>query len=261
VSGESLGAIPDGLDSGMVARLTERLESENFIFHYQPGDTVWVDRQEALHRWAVDYLGISLAKKIDYYKFDGFRDMTAAHGMRAAGRAFPRQYALATAYHWQSHEAMHIYTYWLCQNSTIRLYDEGMAVAHEIDPLNDNWVAHWNRADVDEHIYPYVYAEKVREHRAAGRLYPIEWILESRSFDAAREKVMGTGYGRVLYDQAGIFVSYLIDTYGIDKMKQAICSVTQGDTRDTILRRFEEVFGVSVQDAERRWWAHLDSWW
>ncbi len=254
-SGQPLSSVPTGLDSATAARLTETLESEHFVFHRQPGDTVWVDRQEAFHRWAVDYLGISLPKKIDYYKFS-IRDMRAAVGRGASGRAFPQNYALATIYEWHPHEAMHIYTFGLCQRITIRLYDEGMAVAHEFDPLDGNWVSARSAWSLDG---GYVYAEEIQEHRAAGSLYPIDEILDSRAFDEVRRRDRRTVNQSVLYDEAGMFVSYLVDTFGIDKMKQAICSVTESDTRDTILRRFEAVFGLSVQEAERAWLAYLDA--
>jgi len=256
INGSSAPSLPPGLDSSMVAQLTGRFESDNFVFHFQPDDTVWVDRQEALHRWAVEYLDIRLPKKIDYYKFS-FADMRTAVGTRgASGRGFPRHSALATIYNWHPHETMHIYTFAICQNITIRLYDEGMAVAHEIDPLNNDLVPRWVQ-------WPgrgrYVYAEKVREHRAAGKLYAIEDILDSRSFLQVRHDERGTVNNRVVYDQAGMFVSYLINTFGIDKMKQAICSVSNDDSRDTIIREFEKVFGITVQEAERAWWAYLDS--
>lgn len=252
----SIASLPDGLDSSLVATLTERVESENFVFHFQPGDTVWVDRQEALHRWAIEYLDIHLPKKIDYYKFS-FTDMQPAVGTRGAtGRGFPQHFALASVYNWHPHETMHIYTFGICQSLTIRLYDEGMAVAHEFDPLENDWVPRWSH-------WPgrgeYVYAEKIREHRAAGKLHPIEELLDSRSFLKARHDERGTVNNRVVYDQAGMFVSYLIDTFGIDRMKQAICSVSDDDPRDTILQEFEKVFGVSVREAERAWWVHLDS--
>ena len=247
--------IPEGLDTTMAAQLTERHETDNFVFHYRPGDSVLAERQEAFHNWAVDYLGISLPKKIDYYKF-AFGDMRSAVGMTASGSGFPRDYALASIHSWHPHETMHLYTYSLCQRATIRLYDEGMAVAHEVDPLNGGWVPQRN------HYYgrgDYVYAERVLEHRRKRMLYPIETILESSDFDDARQNALGTHSARVLYDQAGMFVSYLISTFGIDRMKQAVCSVSEGDTRATILREFKEVFGISVWDAERAWWAYLDA--
>ena len=75
--------IPNGLDSAMVARLTERIETENFIFHFAPGDSVLAERQEAYHRWAVDFFDVSPPKKIDYYKFSTPDDMATAVGQRA----------------------------------------------------------------------------------------------------------------------------------------------------------------------------------
>jgi hypothetical protein len=252
---ESYPPVPDGLDAAAAALLTERLESENFVFHFRPGDSVAVERQEALHRWAVDYLDLELPKKIDYYKFE-FGEMRDAVGRWASGTGFPSDYALATIHSWHPHETMHIYTYGLCQQTTIRLYDEGMAVAHEVDPLDGNLVSqsmhYYDRGD-------YVYAEKIQEHRRRNRLYPLEEILDSDSFDEARQGVIGTRYARVLYDQSGMFVSYIIGTFGIDKMKQAICSVSESDPPDTIKREFEEVFGISVSDAERAWLAYLDA--
>ncbi len=35
---QAIASLPAGLDSSLVATLTERVESENFVFHYQPGD-------------------------------------------------------------------------------------------------------------------------------------------------------------------------------------------------------------------------------
>ncbi len=227
--------IPTGLDLATAAQLTERIESEHFVFYLKADDSISVDRQEAFHQWAVDYLDISLPKKIDYYKFS-FGDMRAAVGRRATGRGFPQEYALATVHGWHPHEAMHIYTFALCGHATVRLYDEGMAVAHEFDPLNGSWVSHW---DLWSGRGSYIYAETVREHRAAGRLYAIEEVLESRAFDEARRKAAST--------------------FGIDRMKQAICSVTEADTRETIMREFEEVFGISIRNAEKAWFAYLDA--
>jgi|GEM_PF-3003262 len=245
--------LPEGLNPSMVAQLTERVETENFVFYYGSNDAVAVDNQEAYHRWAVDYLGISLPKKIDYYKFS-FGAMWDAAGRRASGRGFPHDYALATMYSWHPHETMHLYTYAVCGHTTIRLYDEGMSVAHEIDPLNNIWVSHWRPLE-DR----YIYANKVREHRVNGTLYPITSVLESRSFDAVRQEELKTINMRVLYDEAGMFVSYLIDTFGIDKMKQAICSVSEFDSREVIEGHFADVFGISVVDAERAWLTYLDS--
>lgn len=68
------------------AGLTGRVESENFVFHFQPGDgaRAEVERSEAYHRWAIWYLGVVPPKKIDFYMFPSFEEMDARFGI---GRA------------------------------------------------------------------------------------------------------------------------------------------------------------------------------
>ncbi len=243
--------VPDGLDPGMVAQLSERLESDHFIFYRRPGDSIWVERQEAYHRWAVDYLGVTPPEKISFFKFQSLEDMEAAVGRPKAGRAFPSDLALVAIHSWNNHEAFHIYNGLLCEPPTIRLYEEGMVVAHEFDPLNDSWESEWNRRELDE---PVIYADLVREYRREGRLFPIDGILESQSFNDSSQ--VGT---LMIYTEAGMFVSYLIDTFGLDRMKQAFCSVAYEDTQETIQQRFEEIFGLSVQRVEQDWLAYLDA--
>ena len=91
------------------AGLTGRTESENFVFHFQPGDgaRAEVDRSEAYHRWAVGYLGVRPPKKIDFYMFPSREVMAAAFGETFGGRAFPRDFAVATAFSWHNHECFH----------------------------------------------------------------------------------------------------------------------------------------------------------
>jgi len=55
---------------------TECLENQNFIFHYDSGDYVQPQRQEAFHEWATTQLGVICPKKIDYYKY---RDRNHIH--------------------------------------------------------------------------------------------------------------------------------------------------------------------------------------
>lgn len=244
--------VPAGMDTAAIALLSERVESEHFVFFHAPGDRVWPDRQDVFHRWAIQYLDVGVAGKITYFKFATPEDMEAAIGQRGGGRAYPWALSVATVHSWHPHEAFHIYGALLCQQGTIRLYNEGLVVAHEFDPLNENWVSQWNRRELDE---PYIYAEQILEHRAAGILYPIEDILESEDFN----RISREHGSRVLYDEAGMFVDYLIDQHGLDTMKEAYCSVEYEDNRETIKERFADVFGITVGDAEQAWLAYLDA--
>lgn len=247
----SYSILPAAIDSTAAARLTERYESAHFIFHYEPGDEIWVARSEAFHEWAVGYLDVTPWKKIDFYKFRTVEDLVAALGFRVGGMAFPEDFALITTYSWHNHECFHLYNSLFCEFPTIRLFEEGMVVAHEFDPFNNVWVSQWNRMPLEE---PYIYSEMILDHRANNRLLSIEDLLVSQAFNDA---CITHGY-RLVYDEAGMFVSYVIETYGLEKMKEVFCAVQYNDSLNTILTQFELVLGVSVQDAEAAWLDNLD---
>jgi hypothetical protein len=241
--------VQSGLERATVA-LTERLESDSFVFHFRPGDggRIQVERSEAFHRWAVAYLGVTPPKKIDFYMFRSREEMAAAFGSAFGGRAFPNEFAVATAYSWHNHECFHLYTTLI--GNPPRLFAEGMVVAHEFDPYNDVWYSQWNRAE------PYPEPHLVVAHglKDQGLLYPIESILASDDFNARVEQETE----RVAYEQAGAWVAYLIQTYGLDKMKQIVASVPYGSSRDFIRSRFEAVYGIGLAEVEAAWLAWLD---
>lgn len=242
----STSILPAALDPVLTARLTERWETPHFIFHSEPFDSVEAARMEAFHTWAVFYLGITIPKKIDYYKFRVREDLAQALGVSVGGVAFPDDIALATWHSWHNHEAFHIYNWiFMGMKRTIRLFDEGMVVAHEFDPLNHDWVARQTRREPH-----YTHLERVLEYRANGDLYPIEAILESADFN--------NGIWTFTYPQAGMFVTFLIEKYGLEKMREVMVAVGYGDSLDTIRFHFQQAFGVSVQDAEAAWLAWLD---
>lgn len=250
----STSILPDALDPVLTARLSKRWETKHFIFHFEPSDDTCCEamRMEAFHKWAVSYLGISMPKKIDYYKFKSADDLEAAlsNGRRPWGVAFPDDIALATWLPWHNHEAFHIYNRLFIGGRTIRLFDEGMVVSHEFDPMNGEWVARQTRHD--PHGEPYI--ERVRWLRANDFLFPIESILESQAFNAAKEAEELP----VAYPEAGMFVAFLIDQYGLEKMKAVMQSVGYGDSLEWIRIHFQQVFSVSVQEAEAAWLAWLD---
>jgi len=225
--------------------LTGRLESESFVFHFQPGDgdRAQVERSEAFHRWAVGYLGVTPPKKIDFYMFRSHEEMAAAFGYAFGGKAFPAEFAVATAYSWHNHECFHLYTRLI--GDPPRIFAEGMTVAHEFDPYNDVWFSQWNRAEP----YPEPHLVLARRLKDEGLLYPIESILESADFNSQVEQETV----RIAYEQAGAWVTYLVQTYGIDKMKQIVAGVPYGASRDLIRSRFEAIYGVSLAEAEAAW--------
>lgn len=234
------------------AGLSETIESENFVFHFEPGDgaRVQVERSEAYHRWAVGYLGLTPPKKIDYYMFSSPTALRAGFGYSFGGRAYQEEFAVATAYSWHNHECFHLYTSMIGMSP--RLFSEGMPVAHEFDPYNNVWVSRWNRAEP----YGEPHVEIARGLKAQGLLYPLNDILESVDFN----RKTGGEVVRIAYEQAGAWVTYLIDTYGIERMKRIITAIPYEATRATIKEQFQRVYGIAIEQAEVEWLAWLDQW-
>jgi hypothetical protein len=97
--------------------------------------------------------------------------------------------------------------------------------------------------------YPEPHLVLARRLNDEGLLYPIEAILESADFNSQVEQETV----RIAYEQAGAWVTYLVQTYGIDKMKQIVAGVPYGASRDLIRSRFEAIYGVSLTEAEAAW--------
>ena len=93
-----------------------------------------------------------------------------------------------------------------------------------------------------------------RNDRPRNKLYPIESILESRAFNQS----VGTESVRIAYLQAGVFVSYLIETYGLARMKRILETLNYSASLDTVRDTFSDVYGIRVVEAEIAWLEWLD---
>jgi hypothetical protein len=54
-----------------------------------------------------------------------------------------------------------------------------------------------------------------------------------------------------------MFVHYLIETYGLEKVKEMLRSVVYQDTKETIMAEFEGVFGKDILVVESEWHSYL----
>ena len=237
--------LPDLIDPEVAARLTESYETESYIFYYAAGDSVEFDRCEAYAQWGMEYLGVTLPKKIEFYKFRSYEEMGEALPSPAGGWAFSENVAFATMFTWHNHECMHILAYWWTDGGyPPSFFMEGMAVAHEYDPYNDDWVSRWNRAEIGE---PWL--DIVKQLNAEGKLYSLDDILESQSFWDNIEQEEE----RIAYTQAGMFTAYLIETYGLEKFKDVYSSLNYDDTLQVILDQFISTYGISLETIEQDW--------
>jgi hypothetical protein len=82
-----------------------------------------------------------------------------------------------------------------------------------------------------------------------NELIPIESIVDSEGFWTRPESLT--------YPQAGSFVNFIFNEYGIDKLKLLSAAIDHSASRQTIMSVFETIYGLSPAEAEHRWHAFL----
>ena len=220
--------------------LTQTIETENFIFHYTPGDQVEVARSEAYHRWAVPFLGVACPKKVDYYKLKDREQFYELIGSTSTGFAMVDEYEVWTYLPWQNHECFHLYALLLGRPPVF--FSEGTAVAYQVDPSQGDFEA---RENSGERVH-----DVVRRYKYEGRLYPVPNIIDRAGWYASDYTTT--------YLEAGSFVRYLADVYGLERLKEVFRKMGQNDERAEVKAKFAAIYGRTVDEVEKDWLAFLD---
>ena len=221
--------------------LSQIRETANFIFRYSEGDFVQADRMEAYHNWAGALLNVQPPKKIDYFKYRDRAQQIRMTGSYASGFADTLNLEIHTAEQWIPHEAAHIYFSLIGTAPTF--FNEGAATALQTDPYNSDFVP---REKSGEPIHSIA-----RRYLAEGRLYKVEEILNSQAFLEADFTVT--------YIQAGSYVRFLMDIYGIESLKNLVKTLNAGDYPETMKTAFLSVYGKSIFEVEVEWLAFLSA--
>ena len=216
-------------------------ESANFRYYYSAGDSVQADREEAFHVWAVARLGVTLPRKIDYRKYTSRDDMGSRTGTyNTNAYAEPEAFTIHTLWTWDNHEVVHIYAALVGRPSDF--FDEGIAVAFQVDPLAGDFEPRYNGEQVHD---------AARRYRQAGQLtLPLSRIVTTSGFRGIADSTLG-------YREAGSFVAFLITRYGVDRVLAFFRSSMRDDSLAVIEQRFQQALGVSLTEAESAWLAFV----
>ncbi len=215
--------------------LTQKIETDNFIFYHSPGDFVYASRSEAFHNWAVTLLRVTCPKKIDYYKYKDREQQKRLTGYTYTGWANASTFEAYSYLPWMNHECVHLYTSVI--GHPPKFFNEGIAVALQTDPYNNDYEA---REKSGERVH-----DLVKRYKDSGDLYPVDDILDNSGFNA-------NDY-TITYPQSGSFILYLIDTYGIDLMKIIFATVDRSASKAEIRAVFQSTYGMTIEDAEQDW--------
>ena len=218
-------------------------ESAHFRFYYAAGDRVDADWEEQYHAWATARLGISPAQKIAYNKYQSRADMGAHTGAYSTNAfAQPDQFAIYTLWPTDNHEVVHLYTSLF--GRTPGLFNEGIAVAFQVDPVAGDFVTRFNGEAVDVSCRGYL--------QAGTLLLPLSRIAQTSDWTRITDSTLA-------YREAGSFMRFLIDTYGVDRVLQFFRASTTDDPMSAIDAHLTQTIGRSLDQLEQQWLAMLRS--
>lgn len=219
--------------------LSQTVESSHFIYHMSVGDEVDTARQEAFYVWITHTLNIIVPRKLEFFKYRDREHLYRLTGRQTNGFADTGTYNFHTIRNWDNHECTHSMVSNLI-GLPVALFNEGIAVAHQTDPLNGRFEPFWNMV----HIH-----ELSREYQQRGEIPPLDSLLESSSFFSFEENR--------IYPLAGSFVRFLIDTPGLEPMKTLIGRSSFLDTKSKVYADFQAVYGAPIDVWWNRWLAFL----
>jgi hypothetical protein len=214
-------------------------ETANYIFRASDGDTIDTAWQERYHVWATAALGVTERQKIAYNKYTSRAHMQSVIGVGNTNAwADPAAYAVHTIWPIDNHEVVHLLTSgW---GSPVALINEGMAVAFQIDPARD-LTPRWSGVPLHE---------LTRQFRQQGRFVPLAGLTETSSWRSQDPNVV--------YPESGSFMRWLIDEYGLDRIR-ALYARAAGPNEPAagVRAGFAAVYGQTLDELERAWLAFV----
>ncbi len=222
--------------------LTEELQTADITFHFAAPDSVNSRWQQTFHEWATALLGVSPSGKIHYYKYQSRAHLRQVTGSDYRSWADISTFSLHTPDPQHGHEAIHLYTSLIGWPTDYFL--EGIAVGLTLDPFTGAGPFYPNITDDNAHL-------RARNAMMQGEIIPRESIVENDGF--WRYPVALT------YTQAGSFVNFIFNEYGVDKVKQLIASLDHSASRPTVLSAFATIYGFSLAEAEQGWHIFLQA--
>ena len=205
----------------------KRKTSGRFVYFYEKSDRPQARALSGNDRnlgKLEELLGLKYPKKIRYYKYISNERKGLITGN--AGNAHVEGPEIHTIFWSDRHEVIHV----LLNHSlgpTIALLGEGIAVY-----LSGSW----QRKKVHA---------VARDLLAKNELIPIESIVDTHRFRAQPDAVT--------YPEAGSFVGYLVERYGIENLKKIYPYPSSRTTAQQFAGRLENVYKKNLRELEREW--------
>jgi hypothetical protein len=219
--------------------LDHSLASTHYVYYMARGDVVDTTWQERYYAWLTASLGVTPAAKLEYHKYRDRTHLRALTGRNTNGFADPGTVRFHTIWPMDNHEGVHTLVI-LYMGHPPALFNEGIAVAHQTDPSRNDYTPRWN----GEPLHTIA-----RRLDASGRLPASGSLLTSTGFAAQDPEIT--------YPVSGSFVRYLLDQYGLARMRTFLAGSSFSDSDLRTVTRFIGAYGKTVDEAWTEWRAWL----
>ena len=219
--------------------LTEITTSAHYVVHAAPGDAIDTAWQDAYYEWMLPALQLQSSGRLDYHKYRDRAHLLALTGRDTNGFAEPGTTRFHTIWPIDNHEGVHTVVI-LQIGHPPALFNEGIAVAHQTDPVRGVLTPRWNGADLHA---------LARDYDATGRLPGLSSLLASTDFFRFDPNIT--------YPCAGSFVRYLIDRHGLTTFKAYVASATFQDAPTATESRFLAAYSRSISELWEDWRAFI----
>lgn len=225
--------------TGPIEPLSLTRTSEHYLFHMAPGDNVDIAWQETYYQWIVAQLAVQPSERLEYHKYRNRAHLQGVTGRATNGFAEPGTARFHTIWARDDHEGVHtLVTLYIGHPPA--LFNEGLAVAHHVDPTSSDLTPRWSSQSV------HTIARNVDQ---AGNLPPANTLVTSTGFFSFDTNIT--------YPVAGSFVRFLIDRYGLARMKAFVSGSAFDDSALRTVTRFIGAYGKTVDEMWTEWRAWL----
>ncbi|MCX6154233.1 MAG: hypothetical protein NT007_08740 [Candidatus Kapabacteria bacterium] len=217
--------------------LSEHISSTHFEYFYSksdnsPIDTAW---QEKYYSWLISELNVTLVNKLEFFKYRDIDHLERVTGKRTNGFAEMGTYKFNTIWTIDNHECVHSVVVNLIGHPPA-LFNEGIAVAHQALPVDKKFVPGWNGQDFN------LLAKNFKKN---GELPPLDDLLGYLSF--------WNYNSNLTYSVSGSFVRYIINQYGIQKLKDFYKTVRFETPKDSTKLQFKKIYNFTLDSAWQEW--------
>jgi len=218
--------------------LNRTIETNYFIYHLADDDTIEQQRNEIYCKWLTNKIKIYPEDKIHYYKYSDTNQKYLF--TKTKGNSVVLFNRINTIHPFDNHEIVHVLVGTYVGNPP-KLFTEGIAVANQVNPIENDFVVRWGKESIDNLSY---------EYKLKSMIPPIDSLLIMNHFFKYGENIT--------YPVSGSFVKYLLEIYGYDVFYKFIKECDWRCSSNEIKEIFYKKYGVSIDAAWSKWLSYLE---